>query len=1040
MRETTAEPKGYFTLLLHAHLPYVRQPDHERFLEENWFYEAMTETYLPLLTILDGLVRDGVDFRLSMSLTPPLVSMLDDELLRDRYQRKLQALIDLCEKEIIRHRHHSAFLATARFYHDRFRRLMDYYLHECQRDVAGAFRRLQDRGTLEILASAATHGFLPLLRHEPASARAQVALGVEHYRKRFGREPQGFWLPECAYYPGLDELLAEAGVRYFILEAHGVLHGSTRATYGVHAPIVCPSGVAAFGRDPQCSKQVWSTEEGFPGHPDYREFYRDIGFELPVDYIGSYIGPDGIRVQTGIKYHRITGRTEAKEPYVRGWAMDRAAEHAGQFLRWRQEQARWVRGRMDRRPIILAPYDAELLGHWWFEGPEWMDFFFRKMALAPDDLLAVTPSEYLAEYPDAQLSVPCASSWGYKGFSEVWINGSNDWIYPRLHEASRDMARLAFKNRGARGLPRRALNQAARELLLAQASDWAFILKNNTASNYASLRVREHLKNFEDLAGQLEGAGGVAGVSQSLVEKLENQNCLFPELEFEVFEEKLPRGEWAIRENPEHVVFLTAEATPYVKVGGLGDVAGALPAALAKLGSRVTLVLPSYRCVDRIRHGLRKVKDGLSVTLGPETVPFSLLEAAGSVPGVRVLFVDLPRFFDRPGVYVDPDTGQEYKDTAERFISFTKASLEGLRALGEPVDIIHCHDHQTALAPAYLKITYRKDPILGLAASVYTLHNLGYQGAYADRVLDVAGFGRDQFHPGSPFEHHGKVNFMKLAVHFADKVSTVSEGYAREICSDEKLGAGLQEVLQARRNDLVGILNGIDVEEWNPATDPHLPRNYGPESLEGKRESKIELFRVSDLDPALLDKPLVGVISRLVDQKGFDLVHESLDQLLSLDITLVVLGTGLPKYEQFLQTVARRHADRVAVHLKFDNPLAHLIEAGADIFLMPSLYEPCGLNQMYSLRYGAVPVVRRTGGLADTVSDDDATPDGGVGFSFEPYTPVALVDAMKRAVRAFEDKERWIRIVRSGMARDNSWNSSGRRYVELYRAALASRG
>src|SRR2546425_10332622 len=280
------EPRGYFALVLHAHLPFVRHPHHARFIEENWFYEALTEAYLPLLVMLENLIQDGVDFRLTMSLTPPLVSMFDDELLRGRYQQKLDKLIELCEKEIVRHRHNPTFLETATFYRGHYGRLRDYYFNRWQRDVPGAFRRVQDQGFLEILASPATHGYLPLLRHEPSSVRAQVAVGVEHYWKRFGRKPQGMWLPECAYYPGLDEVLAGEGIRYFLMESHGVLNGSTRARYGVHAPVACPSGVAAFARDPECSNQVWSSREGFPGDPDYREFYWDVGFEMPLDYIG----------------------------------------------------------------------------------------------------------------------------------------------------------------------------------------------------------------------------------------------------------------------------------------------------------------------------------------------------------------------------------------------------------------------------------------------------------------------------------------------------------------------------------------------------------------------------------------------------------------------------------------------------------------------------------------------------------------------------------------------------------------------------------
>ncbi|HVR73007.1 MAG TPA: 1,4-alpha-glucan branching protein domain-containing protein [Planctomycetota bacterium] len=1040
-RETTSESRAYLALLLHAHLPYIRNPDHERFLEENWFYEAVIETYLPLLGVFEGLVKDGVDFRLAMTLSPTVVSMFDDDLLRRRCERKLEGLIDLAEKEVIRYRHHPHYHETAVFYRDRFVRMREQYVKALGRDLTAAFRRLQDMGRLEIVASAATHAFLPLLRHEPSAVRAQVEVGAEHYRRRFGRDPQGMWLPECAYYPGLDEVLAEVGIRYFVLEAHGLLRGSTRPRHGLYAPVVCPSGVAAFGRDPECSKQVWSSREGFPGDPVYREFYWDLGYEMPLDYIGPYIGPDGIRVQTGMKYNRVTGRTDQKEPYVRSSAIARAAEHAGQFLEWRIKQARWARSRMDRTPIIVAPYDAELFGHWWFEGPEWLDFLLRKTAFDQDEVITITPSEYLAEYPDAQVSVPSASSWGAKGYNDVWLNNTNDWVHPKILRASGEMARTAFQNAGSNGTRRRVLNQAARELLLAQASDWTFILRSNTAAKYAGERVNEHLGHFEEVLGWLRDAppGGQPRVDEARLSWMERRNNIFPDLEFEVFEERLPRPAFAVPVNPRHVVFITAEAVPYVKVGGLADVAGALPAALADLGVRVTVILPAYGTIDRPKHGIQPLKEGLTAGLGLRPVPFGLLEARSPAPGVRVLFVDEPGYFARGGVYVDPKSGKEYPDTADRFVFFTRAALEALRVLGDPVDVIHCHDHQTALGPAYLKLHHRKDPVLGLAASVYTLHNLGYQGTYGPEILGLAGFGPELFRPGSPFEHEGRVNFMKLGIHFADRVNTVSEGYAREIRAEESLGAGLRDALRARRGDFLGILNGIDVDEWNPAKDKYLPAPYDAVDLAGKRTSKEALFADAGLDPVHIEKPLAGMITRLVDQKGLDLVHASLEKILDLGVNVVVLGTGLPKYEAFFEAAAKEYPGRVAALLKFDNRMAHLIEAGADMFLMPSLYEPCGLNQMYSLRYGTVPVVRATGGLADTVTDDDHTPGGGVGFSFDEYLPEALLDAMARAVRAFRDPERWRRIVRAGMHGDNSWSASAAKYVDLYRGALAAR-
>ena len=569
---------GYFTMVLHAHLPFVRDPEHERFLEENWYYEALTETYLPLLMTFEGLIRDRVDFRVAMTLTPPLVSMFDDELLKSRFETRLDALIELAEKELDRHRSDPHCYELARFYFDRFTAQRDFYRERCGRDLTSAFRRLQDLGHVEILASAATHGFLPVLRHVPSSVHAQIRIGVEHYEESFSRAPEGGWLPECGFYPGLDSILAEYGLRYFVVESHAVLHGTSRPRYGVYAPVVCPSGVAAFARDPECAKQVWSVEEGFPGAPDYREFYRDLGFDLPLDYIGPYVGPDGVRIQTGIKYHRVTGETDRKEPYVRERALQQAAEHADIFLAWRRSQMEWVAQHTDVRPVVLAPYDAELFGHWWFEGPEWLNFLLRKIAFDQQTIATATPSEYLSETSELQVLVPAASSWGDGGYNRVWVNEENDWMVPELLDAAETMSELAAVNRGVHGTRGRALNQAARELLLAQSSDWAFIVKNRTAVEYATGRVCEHLSNFHELVVELErgefDGDEVAGEQNEplAVERLaamERKHSLFPKLDFEVFADEFPRPGCALPTEVRHVGFITAEAAPYVKVGGL---------------------------------------------------------------------------------------------------------------------------------------------------------------------------------------------------------------------------------------------------------------------------------------------------------------------------------------------------------------------------------------------------------------------------------------------------------------------------------------
>jgi len=523
--------QGYLALVLHAHLPFVRHPEHEDFLEEDWLYEAITETYIPLLWAMESMLDEGVNFRLTMSLTPPLVSMLNDDLLRQRYAKHLDSLCELAVKEVERNRYQPQFHATARMYLERFNAARDWYHNRWKMDLVGAFARVQAAGKLEIITCGATHGFLPLLRVNPVAVRAQIEVAAQHYRETFGRDARGIWLPECGFYPGLDSVLKDAGIRFFFLDSHGILNAASRPAHGVYAPLLCPSGVAAFARDQESSKQVWSSIEGYPGDPDYREFYRDIGYDLDFDYIKPYIHKDGIRINTGIKYYRITGKTEWKEPYVREWALNKAASHAGNFMFNREKQVEWLHGQMGRKPIIVAPYDAELFGHWWFEGPDWLNFLCRKIAFDQKSVRMITPPEYLAEYPVNQMEMPSASSWGYKGYNEVWLDGSNDWIYRHLHAAADRMVELADEFAAPTATERRALTQAARELLLAQSSDWAFIMSRATVVPYAVQRTREHLLRFHELAAMLRDRQ----VNEPRLGEIEKQDNIFPKLDYTVY-------------------------------------------------------------------------------------------------------------------------------------------------------------------------------------------------------------------------------------------------------------------------------------------------------------------------------------------------------------------------------------------------------------------------------------------------------------------------------------------------------------------------
>ncbi|MEO5657857.1 MAG: 1,4-alpha-glucan branching protein domain-containing protein [Nitrospiria bacterium] len=493
-------PTGYLCLILHAHLPFVRHPEYDDFLEENWLYEAITDTYLPLLEVCHRLDADGVRGRFTMTLTPSLLAMFADPLLRTRYVRYLTRRIALATAEERRLRHDPQFGPLAAYYRDRFTRIHEAFVHRYRQDLTAAFAGLQERGRIEIITCGATHGFLPLLAPVPSAVRAQLRVAVDHYRRTFGRSPRGIWLPECAYTPGLDAMLRDEDLRFFILESPGLLYGRPSPRFGVHAPVYCPSGVAAFGRDAESSKQVWSAEEGYPGDPAYREYYRDAGFDLDADMLRGHLAGDGTRVNTGLKYYRITGPTDQKAPYDPARASAKAAEHAAHFAEQRRRQVARLAGEMDRPPLIVAPYDAELFGHWWFEGPQWVENLLRRLH-QDGDLHAITPDDYLARHPTNQVVEPAASSWGQNGSYEVWLNGANDWIYRHLHHASRRMD--ALRARETAGIERRAVAQALRELLLAQASDWAFIMKTGTMVPYAVKRTTDHLTRFTTLYHQV---------------------------------------------------------------------------------------------------------------------------------------------------------------------------------------------------------------------------------------------------------------------------------------------------------------------------------------------------------------------------------------------------------------------------------------------------------------------------------------------------------------------------------------------------------
>lgn len=481
------------------------------------------------------------------------------------------------------------------------------------------------------------------------------------------------------------------------------------------------------------------------------------------------------------------------------------------------------------------------------------------------------------------------------------------------------------------------------------------------------------------------------------------------------------------------VLVVSPEIVPFAKTGGLADVTGALPKALRRVGVEADCILPLYRSVDRDRFPMTPSGPAVHVPLGHREEEGTVLETdAGD--GVRAYLVRNARYFDREFLYATKDG--DYVDNCERFSFFCRSVLEWLLRSGRRYDILHCNDWQTGLIPVYLKTIYSHGEPFSGAASVFTVHNLGYQGLFWNHDLPMTGLSWDLFTPKG-VEFYGQLNLLKAGLVFADVLSTVSDTYSREIQTPEH-GHGLDGVLYERREDLFGILNGVDYDDWNPGDDPWIAENYSRKDLSGKAACRVDLLREFGWEGPV-PEPVIGLVGRLTAQKGFDLLEAIGDWLADRPLRLVVLGTGERNYEEAMETLGKRHPDRISVRLAFDDRLAHKIEAGADMYLMPSRYEPCGLNQIYSMKYGTVPIVRNTGGLADTVVDADRDPAGGTGFTFERYDTEELKEAVSRALAAYADRARWNAIVLRGMKQDFSWDASARKYASLYERALRKR-
>jgi len=593
---------GNLALLLHTHLPYVRNLEPYVSLEEKWLFEALTESYIPLVQSWERLAAEGVNFKLNLSLSPTLISMLIDSRLPERYGGYLTRQMELAGREVERTANNPVFRPLAEFYEKRFNDIYRTFIDSYQGNLIYPLKRLYEQGYLEIITTCATHGYLPLILTDE-SRRAQVRIALGLFQEVFGRLPAGIWLPECGYTPGIENILREQGIQYFVISTHGMLNAVPPVSTAVYAPIKV-GGVAVFGRDWETSYQVWSRTEGYPGDFMYREFYRDIGYDLDFNYLEPYL-VGGIRSDTGFKYYRITGKDDSKEPYDYNVARQKAREHAANFLFNRDRQLEYWAQNMPDRPVVTAPYDTELFGHWWFEGPDWLEDVLR-LASGPDYRTRLTTfSSHLEKYPPRHEAIPISSSWGEGGYNRVWLNPTNDWVYPHLHRAENTMRALAVRAANPDPLQERILNQAARELLLSQSSDWLFILTTQTMVEYARSRIENHIKNFLKLCRDFNDNA----IDEDFLERIETEDNIFPNIDYRVYRPsyRLPQIIQPEDATKPVVMMLSWEFPPH-HVGGLGIHVRDLSEALVRMGVKIHVLT--------LAHGnevYSAVKDGIYI-------------------------------------------------------------------------------------------------------------------------------------------------------------------------------------------------------------------------------------------------------------------------------------------------------------------------------------------------------------------------------------------------------------------------------------------
>ncbi|MGG1556126.1 1,4-alpha-glucan branching protein domain-containing protein [Paenibacillus ferrarius] len=958
---------GYVAVLLHAHMPYIRHDKRDVTLEERWFFEAVTDTYLPLIAMLERLVQDNVPFRLTLSLSPTLLALLGDPKLKSRVRKHLTQLCELGGREVIRLWGQEELAPLAKLYTNRYHQLLQLF-NRLQGDLIGAFRSLSQTGQLELITCGATHAFLPLVKNK-TFLRAQLEAAVQEFQRHFGRGPAGIWLPECGYTPEVEPLLAELSLRYFVVEGHA--HALVRGPQGAPLkgrPLRTPSGATSFARDAEAGAQVWSAESGYPGDPDYREYYRDIGYDLGRTdaaewaYLKPYVLPDGARIPTGFKYYRVTGAGDAKQIYHPARAARKAQLHAEHFVASRVEQLRRLAEQAaDAPPVIVCPYDAELFGHWWHEGLQWLEAVLRGFAAQPADSVVVhttTLSRYAAAHPPTTEAELPVSSWGRGGYAEVWLQPRSQWVTPRLHAAEDRLLQAARRLTQPDALQQRALSQALRELMLAQSSDWTFILDAGTVTSYAEQRLHDHLANLGQLLERLEHSASAEQPLRKLVERLERQTPLLPELD------ALALLHSSFEEEPS-----SSEDTVLPSSTRFADPSGSEPSALS-------ILMLAWEYPPHVIGGLARAVCELAKQLA---------RMGHSIHVITCLTPDTEAYSFSDGVHIHRVTalpGGEELPFLDRVFHVNLAFTDKAFALADQglrFDVLHAHDWLVGYAAQACGQELR----LPLAVTLHATEH-----------------GRNRGTLVSPVQHRIHELEGRLASS-ADAVIVCSHYMAREV----------RELFPLDSIPVHVISNGAPTPGAVDTARAHtaLPR----------------LAAVLD-QQAKAPFPLLVFLGRLVYEKGVHVLLTAFEQVLAAipEARLVIAGTG-PERDALEGRAAQLNEHVVFTGFIDGEDKLRLLQS-ASLCIFPSLYEPFGLVALEAMASGAPLLVSDTGGLAEIVRH------GVTGYLSPPGDADKLAAAILHLWQHPEQRRELAERAKKAAAELFTWKKNGSLTLDVY--------